>query len=178
MDGALLSQWIKSSNLIYYFSCDLSKEIKIKKMEGRAEFKLQCIKLKWIVQAILSYDIRKNSKSWVLYLGYQNRWKMNIWLQMRKLIPSTFEVSAPFVLLQKLSGIVSSLNQNQKPSKIVFIAQNVYKTCENQQEIRDSSVSLLRLQFFPMKWWFFFFCWPHGFIVVPDYSGMYLCGKA
>lgn len=44
-------------------------------MGGRAEFKLQCIKLKLIAQAIISYDIRKKSKSWILYLGTQNRCK-------------------------------------------------------------------------------------------------------
>lgn len=71
VDGVLLSQWIKSSNLVFYFSCYLSKEIKILKMEGRAEFKLQCMKLKLIAQAIISYDI--GNKSWILCLGSQNR---------------------------------------------------------------------------------------------------------
>lgn len=40
-------------------------------MEGRAEFKLQCMKLKLIAQAIISYDI--GNKSWILCLGSQNR---------------------------------------------------------------------------------------------------------
>lgn len=40
-------------------------------MEGRAEFKLQCMKLKLIAQAIISYDI--GNKNWILCLGSQNR---------------------------------------------------------------------------------------------------------
>lgn len=48
---------IKSSNQMCYISCDFSDKIKTKKMERRAELKLQVhASVKLIAQAVISYS--------------------------------------------------------------------------------------------------------------------------